>query len=82
MHCVVLYSCDNSGGSIEMLAALQTQNLLAYGMNERGLPIPHGARLRLRSESQLGYQSIKFLARIVDTDTLEYGSDKGIIQAG
>jgi DMSO/TMAO reductase YedYZ molybdopterin-dependent catalytic subunit len=55
--------------SIDMIDALHPQTLLAYGMNGRSLPIAHGAPLRLRVERQLGYKSLKFLRRVVVTDT-------------
>jgi DMSO/TMAO reductase YedYZ molybdopterin-dependent catalytic subunit len=47
------------------LDALHPQTILAYGMNARELPIGHGAPLRLRVETQLGYKSLKFLRSIV-----------------
>lgn len=40
------------------------------GMNGRDLPISHGAPIGLRVEKQLGYTSMKFLRRIVVTDTV------------
>jgi DMSO/TMAO reductase YedYZ molybdopterin-dependent catalytic subunit len=66
--------------SIDMLDALHPQTILAYGMNGRDLPIAHGAPLRLRVEKQLGYKSLKFLHRIVVTDSfldLGTGSEPG-----
>jgi DMSO/TMAO reductase YedYZ molybdopterin-dependent catalytic subunit len=45
--------------------ALHPQTLLAYGMNGRELPIPHGAPVRLRVETQLGQKNVKYLRRIV-----------------
>jgi DMSO/TMAO reductase YedYZ molybdopterin-dependent catalytic subunit len=33
-------------------------------MNDRPLPIPHGAPLRLRVERQLGYKMAKYIMRI------------------
>lgn len=79
---VVFYSYDDWGDSIDMIDALHPQTLLAYGMNGRDLPIPHGAPVRLRVERQLGYKSMKFLQRIVVTDAFEDGGEKGNIQNG
>ena len=56
---------------IDMLDALHPQTILAYGMNGRDLPIGHGAPLRARVETQLGYKSIKFLREIVVTTNFE-----------
>jgi DMSO/TMAO reductase YedYZ molybdopterin-dependent catalytic subunit len=68
---VNLYAFDDAAESIDMLDALHPQTILAYGMNGRGLPIAHGAPLRLRVERQLGYKSLKFVHRIVVTDRFE-----------
>jgi DMSO/TMAO reductase YedYZ molybdopterin-dependent catalytic subunit len=51
-------------------------------MNGRDLSVPHGAPVRLRVETQLGYKSMKFLQRIVVTDTFDDGGKKGNIQNG
>ena len=58
---VVFYSYDDWVDSIDMLDALHPQTILAYGMNGRDLPIPHGAPVRLRVERQIGYKSMKYL---------------------
>ncbi|HVH57784.1 MAG TPA: molybdopterin-dependent oxidoreductase [Vicinamibacterales bacterium] len=79
---VVFHSFDDWVDSIDLLDALHPQTLLAYGMNGRDLPIPHGAPVRLRVERQLGYKSMKYLHRIVVTDEFEDGGDKGNIQHG
>ena len=62
---VVFYSYDDWVDSIDLLDALHPQTILAYGMNGRDLPIPHGAPVRLRVERQMGYKSMKYLHRIV-----------------
>jgi DMSO/TMAO reductase YedYZ molybdopterin-dependent catalytic subunit len=67
---VVFMPYDEWWGSIDMVDALHPQTLLAYGMNGRNLSADHGAPLRLRVARQLGYASIKFLSRIVVTDSL------------
>ena len=66
---VVAEAYDVWVDSIDMVDALHPQTLLAYGMNGGALPVPHGAPLRLRVATQLGYKSIKFLRRLVVTDT-------------
>jgi DMSO/TMAO reductase YedYZ molybdopterin-dependent catalytic subunit len=64
-RCVQLYAYDRFEDSIDMFDALHPQTILAYGMNGRALPTGHGAPLRLRVETQLGYKSLKFLRSIV-----------------
>lgn len=47
-------------------------------MNGADLPIPFGGPLRLRVPRQLGYKSVKFLDRIVVTDSLNgFGNGLG-----
>ena len=79
---VVFYSYDDWVDSIDMSDARHPQTILAYGMNGRDLPIPHGAPVRLRVERQMGYKSMKYLERIVVTDEFEDGGKKGNIQSG
>jgi len=67
---VVFMPYDDWWGSLDMVDALHDQTLLAYGMNGRDLPREHGAPLRLRVARQLGYVSIKYLSRIIVTDSL------------
>jgi DMSO/TMAO reductase YedYZ molybdopterin-dependent catalytic subunit len=76
---VQFYAYDGWADGIDMLDALHPQTILAYGMNGRDLPISHGAPLRARVETQLGYKSLKFLRRIVVTDRFE---DHGLIKSG
>ena len=64
-------SLDGSGQyyeSIDLLDAYHPQTLLAYGMNGKDLPVPHGAPLRLRIERQLGYKHAKYVMRIEVAD--------------
>ena len=58
-------------GSLDMLDAWHPQTLLAYGMNGQELPTPHGAPVRVRVPRQLGFKSIKYLSRIIVTDTVK-----------
>jgi len=79
---VVYRSYDGWVDSIDMLDARHPQTILAYGMNGRDLPIPHGAPVRLRVERQMGYKSMKFLRSITVTDKFEDGGEDGNIQHG
>jgi hypothetical protein len=79
---VLFTAYDGWIDSIDMLDARHPQTILAYGMNGRDLPIPHGAPVRLRVERQMGYKSMKFLRNITVTDKFEDGGEKGNIQAG
>jgi DMSO/TMAO reductase YedYZ molybdopterin-dependent catalytic subunit len=69
---------DESWDSLDMADAWHPQTLLAYGMNGQDLPTGHGAPLRLRVARQLGYKSVKYLARITVVDSLaDIGSGLG-----
>jgi DMSO/TMAO reductase YedYZ molybdopterin-dependent catalytic subunit len=75
---IVFYCADGLGGtdapadkyyeSIGLADAFHPQTILAYEMNDRVLPIPHGAPLRLRLERQLGYKMAKYVMRIEAVD--------------
>ena len=67
----VFFPLDQWWDSIDMADALHPQTLIAYGMNGRDLPTPHGAPVRLRVARQLGYKNIKYLSRVTVTDTLK-----------
>ena len=79
---VQTHSVDDWIDSIDLLDALHPQTILAYGMNGRDLPIPHGGPVRLRVERQLGYKSLKFVHRLVITDEFDDGGKQGNIQNG
>lgn len=49
---------------IDMRLAEHPQTLLAYEMNGQPLPIQHGAPLRLRVETQVGFKMAKWVERI------------------
>jgi DMSO/TMAO reductase YedYZ molybdopterin-dependent catalytic subunit len=72
---------DRSGfyyESLDLFDALHPQTILAYGMNGRGLPVRHGAPLRLRVERQVGYKHAKYINRIEAVDRLDrIGKGKG-----
>ena len=63
--------------SIDMADALHPQTLLTMGMNDGDLPVGFGGPLRLRVPRQLGYKSVKFIARLTATDSLK-GFGKGL----
>lgn len=79
---VSFYSYDEWEDGIDLLDALHPQTLIAYGMNGRDLSIPHGAPVRLRVETQLGYKSMKYLQRIVVRNEFDDGGKNGNIQNG
>jgi DMSO/TMAO reductase YedYZ molybdopterin-dependent catalytic subunit len=79
---VNLHAFDVLVETIDLVDALHPQTILAYGMNGRDLPVQHGAPVRVRVETQLGYKSLKFLRRIVVTDRFEDPGKRGDIQNG
>ena len=82
---VVFETVDGWWDSLDMFDALHPQTLLAYGMNGGDLPVRHGAPLRLRVERQLGYKNLKFLHRMIVTDTLRDirdGTGAGVVPYG
>ncbi len=64
-HCIDADARGNSYyESIDLYDAFHPQTILAYEMNDQPLPVEHGAPLRLRVETQLGYKMAKYLQRI------------------
>lgn len=55
-------------GTIDIALAYRPQTILAYEMNGAPLPVPHGAPLRLRVETQLGFVMVKYIQRIEFVD--------------
>jgi len=55
--------------SIDMADAKHPQTLLAWAMNDGDLPVAFGGPLRLRVPRQLGYKSVKFVTRLMVTDS-------------
>lgn len=51
-------------GVIDMDLARHPQSILAYEMNGQPLPVPFGAPLRVRLESQLGYKMVKWVRSV------------------
>lgn len=78
---VNFHTFDGWTDGIDLLDALHPQTIVAYGMNGSNLPIQHGAPVRLRIETQVGYKSLKYLTRIVVTDSLAYLEKAGIFKS-
>src|SRR5581483_7421736 len=51
-------------GTIPIFLAGKPQTILALEMNDRPLPIEHGAPVRLRVETQLGFKMVKWIRAI------------------
>ena len=79
---VVFHTYDGLVDCLDLFDALHPQTILAYSMNGRDLPIPHGAPVRLRVERQIGYKSHKYLRQIVVADAFDDGGMQGDIQNG
>jgi DMSO/TMAO reductase YedYZ molybdopterin-dependent catalytic subunit len=72
---IVFHCADEIGGhpyyeSIDLIDAFHPQTMLAWGMNDNLLTVPHGAPLRLRVERQLGYKQAKYVERVQAVDSL------------
>jgi len=50
--------------SIDLDDAYHVQTILAYELNDKALPVPNGAPIRLRVERQLGYKHAKYVMRM------------------
>jgi DMSO/TMAO reductase YedYZ molybdopterin-dependent catalytic subunit len=74
---IVFYAFDNKStsephaqgpgyfyGTIRIELANDPQTMLAYEMNGQPLPVLHGAPLRLRVETQLGFTMVKYIRAI------------------
>jgi DMSO/TMAO reductase YedYZ molybdopterin-dependent catalytic subunit len=71
---------DNYYESIDMPSALHPQSLLCYEMYEQPLTREHGAPLRLRLPTKVGYKSAKYLTSLRVTDIVPkagYWEDQG-----
>lgn len=74
---VVFYCADpdedgqNYYESIDFEDAYHPQTILAYELNDKTLPIEHGAPIRLRLERQLGYKMAKYVMRIELVESFE-----------
>jgi DMSO/TMAO reductase YedYZ molybdopterin-dependent catalytic subunit len=81
---IVFHCADRLGDkpfyeSIDLIDAFHPQTIIAWGMNDHLLSVPHGAPLRLRVERQLGYKQAKYIQRIQAVDSLAsiYGGKGG-----
>jgi DMSO/TMAO reductase YedYZ molybdopterin-dependent catalytic subunit len=81
---VVMHAADKDEGgtpfygSLRIDQAMHPQTILAYMMNGKDLTIDHGAPLRLRVPTQLGYKSTKYIHRIEFlADVSHLGEGKG-----
>lgn len=64
--------------SIDLEGAYHPQTILAYEMNDKPLPIAHGAPLRLRDERQLGYKMAKYVMEVeLVADFSNIGNGRG-----
>ena len=63
-HCMDRFGALPYYESIDLIDAFHPQTILAFGLNDRQLPIQNGAPLRLRVERQLGYKHAKYIERI------------------
>ena len=54
--------------SLDLKEALYPQTILSYEMNGEPLPIQHGAPLRLRMETNLGFKMVKWIKSIEFVD--------------
>ncbi|MDQ6825451.1 MAG: molybdopterin-dependent oxidoreductase [Candidatus Eremiobacteraeota bacterium] len=67
----VVFRCMDDDGagnlyyeSLDMRQAVHPQALLAYGLNDRPIPVKNGAPVRLKVPTQLGYKSAKYIQHI------------------
>ena len=58
--------------SLDMADALHPQTYLTWGMNDGDLPVGFGGPIRMRVPRQLGYKNVKFLTRMVATDSMKH----------
>ena len=71
---------DDYYESLDMATALHPQSLACYEMYDAPLTREHGAPLRLRLPTKIGYKSAKYLTRLTVTNLLQrrgYWEDMG-----
>ena len=66
-------------GTIPLYLALKPQSILALEMNGRPLPVEHGAPVRVRIETQLGFKMVKWVRSI---ELVRHYTDIGQGQGG
>ncbi len=87
---IVFYAFDDKGltegegrygyyyGSIPLHLAHDPQTILALDMNGSPLPVEHGAPIRIRIETQLGFKMVKWIKAIeFVADTADIGQGQG-----
>ena len=71
---------DDYYESLDMPTALHPQSLLCYEMYDQPLTRTHGAPLRLRLPTRIGYKSAKYLTSLMVTNVVPrvgYWEDQG-----
>jgi DMSO/TMAO reductase YedYZ molybdopterin-dependent catalytic subunit len=58
--------------SLDLGDALHPQTFLTLGMNDGDLPVRFGGPLRMRVPRQLGYKNVKYINRLIATDSLKH----------
>jgi DMSO/TMAO reductase YedYZ molybdopterin-dependent catalytic subunit len=78
-HCADRFGDKPYYESVDLVDAFHPQTIIAWGMNDHLLTVPHGAPLRLRVERQLGYKQAKYVQRIEAVESLAglYGGKGG-----
>jgi DMSO/TMAO reductase YedYZ molybdopterin-dependent catalytic subunit/thiosulfate reductase cytochrome b subunit len=88
---VVFYAMDDKGltegegrygfyyGTVPLYLATNPQSILALDMNGAPLPVSHGAPIRVRIETQLGFKMVKWISAI---EFVEDYRDIGMGQGG
>lgn len=78
-HCADSFGTNPYYESVDLIDAFHPQTILAWTLNDKRLPVPNGAPLRLRVERQLGYKHAKYVTRVEATDSLAkfYGGKGG-----
>jgi DMSO/TMAO reductase YedYZ molybdopterin-dependent catalytic subunit len=70
-QCADLYGPNRYYETIDLTDAFHPQTILAWGLNDRPLPVENGAPVRLRVERHLGYKHAKYVERIQVVDSLQ-----------
>lgn len=78
-HCADRFGTTPYYESLDLIEAHHPQTILAWAMNDKPLPVAHGAPVRLRAERLLGYKHAKYVMRIEARSTLAglYGGKGG-----
>ena len=58
-------------GTLTIQESKHPQTIIAYEMNNKPLPLPHGAPIRLRVETKLGFKMTKWLKSIELVDNID-----------